>query len=70
MKENKKKTKVKVVDPAEIPEPVASQDFTEYYLVALDRHGEEIPGSEFRVGARTYARAYSDPKKFKVKKKF
>lgn len=70
MKENKKKTKVKVVDPTEAAEPVASQDFTEYYLVSLDRHGNEVPGSEFRVGARTYFRAYTDPKKFKVKKKF
>ena len=76
MKENKKKKagKAIVVEPElkselYIESAAAHSDDGYYHLVALDSKGREIPGSEFRVGPRTYQRSYSDPKKFEVKKK-
>lgn len=42
----------------------------EYHLVSIDKDGNEVPGSDFSIGERTFYRTYSKliGKSFLVKK--
>lgn len=40
----------------------------QYHMVSVDKDGNEVPGSDFSVGEKTYKTSYEGNAKFKVKK--
>lgn len=68
LKETRKPVTIRRIDTMQMPDiPVPSNG--KYYIVSLDKNGNEVPGSGFEIGKRTYEKVYAKmPEQFKVKK--
>lgn len=66
--ETKKPITVRRIDTMQMPD-IPEPSNGKYYIVSLDKNGNEVPGSGFEIGKRTYEKVYAKmPEQFKVKK--